>query len=320
MSTQRAATLEELASEWARAGIITEGQRDSLVSAHRGERLGESAVPSRTRALAFEGLGYVGGAIVIAAAVMLTLQYWADLSDVVRLAITGCAWVALLVAGAAVRVTSPTGLARRLRSVLWLAAVAAAAVVASVIGDRLALKDADLGVLVGCSAAAVAAILWWLWSAPLQQAATFVAAAGAGAALIAQQTTSDALFGLGPWAAGGAWALFGSTADGIARRLGLAAGSAMAIFGAMITAETNSGMVLLVVTLVAVAATALALGDLVMLAVGSLGIVLNVPQAADRWFPGSVAAPVALLAAGVLVIVLAVVAARRSGAKHRVGS
>ena len=48
-----------------------------------------------------------------------------------------------------------------------------------------------------------------------------------------------------------------------------------------------------------------------MTGVAAVGVVVNVPAAVSRWFPGSVTVALVLLAAGCLVVVIAVTTARR---------
>ena len=57
-----------------------------------------------------------------------------------------------------------------------------------------------------------------------------------------------------------------------------------------------------------------------LLGVGSVALLVDVPAVTDRWFLDALAAPLSLLAIGVLLVVAAVWATRRglfAGARHR---
>ena len=63
---------------------------------------------------------------------------------------------------------------------------------------------------------------------------------------------------------------------------------------------------LALVTAGALVAVAVALRDLVLMAVGALGLFQAVPGAIAVWFPDTVAAPIVLLAVGLALVLLAV--------------
>jgi hypothetical protein len=83
-----------------------------------------------------------------------------------------------------------------------------------------------------------------------------------------------------------------------------------AIVAATTTFGADAGMVLGLVTAVAVVALALWLHDLPMVVVGSLGLLQMLPQVVSEWFPDSLAAPFVLLGVGVVVLGLSVWTAR----------
>jgi hypothetical protein len=86
------------------------------------------------------------------------------------------------------------------------------------------------------------------------------------------------------------------------RRSVVALSAAAAVIAAMSTTSDDAGLVFAIATAATVVCTAVLFRDLVMLAVGAVGALLVLPQAVDRWFPGSLAAPMALLAVGVLLV------------------
>jgi len=66
-------------------------------------------------------------------------------------------------------------------------------------------------------------------------------------------------------------------------------------------------------TVVALVTAAVLIRDLLLLGVGAVGVLITVPVIFDRYFEGELAAPLALLGAGVLLIGLGVITARRRG-------
>jgi hypothetical protein len=177
----------------------------------------------------------------------------------------------------------------------------------------IGLRGADLGVFVGIGTSAYTAALHRWWRTALQQIVQLAVLGALAAALIAELTDSGSLPGLGPWGVGAAWVALGLFGRARPQRRALVCGATMAVLGAMTTASADTGMILLVLTLAAIVGTAVLVHDPVMLGVGAVGTVINVPQAVARFFPGSIAVPVALMAVGMFVVVLAVASARRSG-------
>lgn len=353
--TGRAVRLSDLVREWTEEGLIgpeqgrailARGERTVLADLPRATGTAPlppqpvapvAAAPAtrapapppggRARSLVLEALGYLGAAIVLAGAIALGARYWSDLGETGRVLVLGAGAVALVVGGALVPVggrrgpeprdAGPAAEARaRLRSALWLAAAVATAATLGVAGDELGLHDADLAVTVGSGTTLLAGALWWRWPTPLQQAVTMVAAALTCSALIARQTSTDSLPGLGVWTVGVVWWLLARGGVVRPRRLGGTAGAVMAIIGAMATSGgggvSDAGTWLVLLTLAGVVALGLVTGDVMLLGVGAVGVVMNVPQAVARWFPGSLAAPLTLLLLGLAVVALAVYAARRT--------
>ena len=309
-STSAPTSLEVLVTGWVRDGVISPAQGRAILAG--GDR--PVSLPSwrgRGHSLVVEALGYLGGAIVVAAVVLISARYWDELGDGGRVAVLAVGSIALVGAGALLPVRRGQASAR-LRAVLWLASTVTVAASLGVLGDAwLDLHAAGLALFVGVGTTAYAGVLWWRWRSGIQQAAAVMAAALAAAALLAQLSATDSLPGLGPWTVGVVWWLLAWGGLTTPPRLGQLGGAAIAIGGAMATAGSDAGTWLVLVTLVAVVWVGLVLRDVWQLGVGALGVVLNVPQAVERWFPGSLAAPLVLLVVGTAVVGFAVYAARR---------
>ena len=292
---------------WVRAGIITPDQAEAIEHELDAEAGARPVGPS----LLVEGLGYLGAAIVVAATLTLTVQFWSDLSSPVRVGVAGAAAVGLLVAARSV--VSAHGAGARVRAVLSAAAVAALGAFVAVLGHESGVPHdpVDLAVLVTTSAAAYGGLLWWLNRTLLQQIATYLALLGVAGALARQLGGPDQLFAVGPWAVGVAWLLLAWGGVVRPRAVTEAMGSAGAVIAALVTMGTTSGEVLAVLTAVALVAVAVLVQNLAVLAIASLGTLVSVTVTVSDWFPGALGAPAALLVVGGSLVAVAVSAARR---------
>jgi hypothetical protein len=86
------------------------------------------------------------------------------------------------------------------------------------------------------------------------------------------------------------------------RRVVVPLGAAAMVIGAMMTMQYDAGIILAILTAAAIVSVAVLFRDLVLLAVGAVGALIVLPPAVSRWFPDNLAAPVALLALGALLV------------------
>lgn len=304
--------LEALVERWLADGLITADQAARIISSSdvvvdpgrpRGRVLGNRPVVA-------EAVGYLGGAVTAAGAGLVGAYYWEDLSTGWRLGILLATTVLLLGAGLATpdRLGAP---ARRIRSVLWLAASATWAGAAGVfVTSVLDVAGPTQPVLVATAATALTTALWTLHRYGLQQVAMMASTAALAATLLAR---SDAVAepGLGVWAVGGAWALLGRLRVMHPPEVPLVLGSATAIGGAMSTGGSDRGLALTLITVAVVVVGGILARDLLVLTVGSLGALANVPVAVSTWFPDSVLAAVGILVVGLGLVGVAVWVVRR---------
>ena len=306
--------LSALISQWLEDGVITSEQAARMTPA-TDLRVGATQdVPPRGSAVSsvvIEALGYLGGVIILAASMLISAQYWDELSTLGRLLLLGGASAVLLAAGAA----APGRLAEvgdRLRAVLWLASVAAGSGFLAVLAvETFDLHGADVAVLIAAGTAAYAVGLWLAHDNVVQQLAMMVALAMTGASVVANLDISDDLPGIGAWSVGLVWALLAWGGQLRPRRVGIALGSVTMIVGAMMTGGSDAGTVLTLVTVSAVVAAAILMRDLLLLGVGTIGVLINLPTAVSRWFPDTMVVPYVLLAVGVALVLVAVRIARR---------
>jgi len=307
----------DIFDEWVAAGLITSEQASAIrrhEAAPRGRRaMALAPSPDSGPSLVVEALGYLGGIVMLVGAGILVAMYWADLSVSVRLILIGATVLALVGAGFAVpdRLGEAAG---RLRSVLWVAGVAATAgflgVFSTEVLDRF---DEHALVIIGPCTAVVAGVLWWLRSTWLQQLALFVplmlAAVGTGMELT---STSSSWGGATMWAVAVVWAVL-SWAGWLEPRLtGVALGALGAVLGAM-TMDADVGIALGLATAAAIATLALWGRSLPWLGVAAVALLWTTPRAADAWFPGRLSAAVTLMVTGGALVGAAVWVARHKG-------
>jgi hypothetical protein len=123
---------------------------------------------------------------------------------------------------------------------------------------------------------------------------------------------SEQLPGLSIWGISVIWILLGWGGLVTPRRAAYVIGGIGALFAASVTATQDWGLVLALATTAALVGVGVLFRDLLLLAVGAVGALLILPGAIDRWFPGALAAPLALLVAGGVLVGAAVHTARSS--------
>jgi hypothetical protein len=303
-------------SAWVSEGIISEEQAERI-RAREGPALGAIVPAARPSMmpLVIEALGYLGGAIVVVATILIADRFWADLSDTTRLVLLGAAALLLLAGGLAVPARLED-IGTRLRSVVWVVSTGAVAGFLGLWGSQFAdLHGSDLALMVTGVTAAYAAALFALRPAPLQQMAMMGLLGGTASAALAKFVGGDSWPGVGFWVVGVAWIVLGQAGFLKPVRLARVAGAVLALIGSMMATSglADPALVFSLVTVAAVVALAVALSDLALLAVGSLGAIQAIISAANEWFPDSLAAAIALLLVGGGLVAAAILIARRRG-------
>jgi len=123
---------------------------------------------------------------------------------------------------------------------------------------------------------------------------------------------SSSPLGLAVWGLGLTWALLSWGEIIKPPRAGLWLGAAVAIVGAMTLGGEWWAAILALVTVIGLVAAAVALRDLPLLGLASFGTLLTLPRVVETFFPGELSAAIALFLVGILLVVTAVLTARRS--------
>jgi hypothetical protein len=306
-------------SEWTAAGLVGDEQAAEIRAHESAATEAEPSHPGTATYVspAVEAVGYVGGALAAAAAMLFMGDFVPNLTPGAQVALAALLTLVLIVGGALVRSTSPPAL--RLRSVLWTVAVPAAAGTGALIAAQLLeLEDAAVGLVAALAALVVAAPLWLVSRAALQNVAFLASAMGTVVALLTSISDDVDVFAVGfaMWAVGTAWALLAWGGILSPSTTGLVAGAVGALIGAQ-TAAVDSyrgwGLALGVATVIAVLIAGVRTNRLGLLIVGGIGALVFAVQVVDEVFGSELAAAVALLLTGSLLVVGAVGAARRRG-------
>lgn len=270
----------------------------------------------RRATLLTEVLAYVGGVILLVGVSLLTARYWPDLDRTTKLILAGTATLALLAGGLSVPVRKPPG--QRMRVVMWAVSTAAAAFFFGLLGHEfLDWPAVDIVTLTGIGSAAYAAVLW-LWSRRLLipqlvfLVTTLVAAGAVGA-----QIEGTYGHGLAVWIAALLWFLLGHSELVPHTRPTRVLAAAASIIGAGLMIPLDAGIAIGLVTVACLLVYAIKTRDLALVLVGALGTLQLLPIAVTEWFPGRLAAPIALLIAGAVLVGSAVALARHSSSRER---
>jgi hypothetical protein len=306
--------LRDQLDRWTAAGIIDAGQAAEMESAERARAGAGSAGPRSRRALpqVVEVLGYLGAAIAISAGFVVVRQFWPRMPSAATLVFTAVAAVSLIVVGAVLRTGGQPPYAR-LRSVLWLMATAAGADFAAILASNV-LHLGDHGVLLTAAAAwaGVAIALWWFGKSALQHVVMFGGLVALLSAGLYQMYPALTVVGYGTaiWAFSVLWGVAAYRAYLTPPTAGLAVASIGVLAGATMTMGNPAGQALALLTVAGLLAIGVAMHKVMFVCFGAAGTLWVIPVTANRYLPGSAAAPMAVTVAGIVLLAISLWLAR----------
>lgn len=272
--------------------------------------------PPRTRrfALVTETLAYLGGVLVLVGAGLIAARYWPDLHETTRLAIAGLAATVLLCAALAAPTDNTA--ARRMRLVIWLLSTAAASLFLGLLGgDVLGWHAIDTTLLIGVGTALYAAALWLLSGRAAALQLALLAATLLSAGAISANLDEPYWPGLAVWFAALEWLLLGHSEIVPSRRPTQVAASIGLLVGVGLMVPQDIGILLGLATVTGLLIYAVQIWDLLLILIGTAGALQILPIAVTQWFPGRLAAPIALLIGDAALVSAAIAIARRSGVR-----
>lgn len=322
----RSAGPPDLFDEARDRGIITPEQADQLrdlaaaTPPHpppldtRDTSADDTATPAKSHigTRVAEALGYVGAALAIVAGVFIAQQFWADLTPWAQTSLLGVIAIALLGAGAAVNgpIGTPTG---RLGSFLWVLAAGATAATFGVYASEVAnVAEVDMALWVTAPATILAAVLWRLRERALQLITVTFGIAGVTMAILAQvDDTIVSWGGLLIWALGIAWMLLAYARVLAPLRAALVLGALGALTGPLFMFDDNWALWLGLAT--AIALIVIGIGKSIT-ALGGMAVValfVYIPRIVFEYVGEGLAAVVAMLFTGIVLVAIAIIVARR---------
>jgi hypothetical protein len=315
-------------ARWVAAGLIDARQAAAIEAAETappavpGPLAAQAAQPaqpvqpaqSRKRKvpLIVEALGYAGGALAVIAGVRAAGLLLPSLSAATEAVLAAAAAAALGITAAAIRPGGEPAF-RRLVGVLWLmSTVCLATAVGLLAGSVWHLGDAGTGMLTSAAAGGYAAVLWWRTRAALQELSTLVGAAGlvSSAIYLAAPGVDRWAPGLGVWLVSllwGAGAVRGYLGPRLAGYIGAGAGL---LTGAQLTMGFAAGHALALLTVAGLLTAGVVLRQVWVLGLGTIGVMMVVPQTAGRYLPQSVGSPLAVFVIGLILLGVALWLAR----------
>jgi uncharacterized membrane protein len=304
--------LEEHLARWVADGVVTPVVADQI--REEESHLVPAGEP-RNASLVTEALAYVGGSLVVVASILLVARVWEDLSDGARLGLVGGGAALLTVVGALLP-AAPGTAGARLRAAVWvLASAAVAFFVGRIAIDVFDLEGADVALLVTSGTAVYAAVLWRVTGMFVQQLVAFAAFAGTAVAALAEVKpdgpNGDGLPGMGILAVAAAWLLLAGRGPLVPERLSRLLGGAGMVAGSMVALSSDWSRPVALVVVAGLVVLALRVDDLALLGIGTFGILIVLPAVMMEWFPNALAAPLALLVCGALLVLVALRTVRR---------
>lgn len=306
--------LRDQLDRWTAAGIIDAGQAARLESAEQA-RAGKGGVSSpghRAMPLVAEVLGYLGAAIAISAGFVAVKQLWPRMPSTAMLWFTAVAAILLIVVGAVLR-TSGQPAYGRLRSVLWLLATVAGTDCAAIVANEvLGLGEHGLLLTSAAAWAGLAISLWWFGKSALQHVVMFGGLVALLAAGLYQMEPALTVTGYGTalWILSALWGVAAYRRYLTPPAAGLVVASGGVLAGATLTMANPAGQALAVLTVAGLLAVGVAAHRVMFVAFGGAGTLWVVPETANRYLPGTVAAPLAAAVAGLVLLAIALWLAR----------
>ncbi|MGH3978533.1 MAG: hypothetical protein ACRDRZ_05965 [Pseudonocardiaceae bacterium] len=305
------AEVERVLARAVAAGVISAEQAAAISDLHGAPAAGPRRGGSGGPVLA-EVLGYLGGAVTLVAALLLGERLWAELAAGTRVGVLALVALATLLAGAGLR--DRAGAASRLGGFLWFVAVVAVAGLVAVAADGLlGWSDRNTVLAAALAGTATAAALWWVRREVLQQVALFVGLVATAAAILDRIDPSLLEFaGATVWLVGLGWlalARFDRVAPVAAAWV---LGSIAAVLGPLAADWGRPGMLVAgVLTAAALVVIGVRSRRWPVVVIGTAGLFLLVPATLGELFGTALLPLWVALVAGIGLLVVGVLLARR---------
>ncbi len=294
---------------WREAGIITDDQASAIAAFER-----KSTDHGRGILLA-EALGYVGAAIAVAAVWILLASRWDSFNFGGRVALVGL--LTAIVAGAGLSLAGSTSAPiRRLVSLLLTSAIGGVTWIVGIVVYDAVSWSSTIGIIVVGVTILVLATFLYLWR---NRALPQVAMLAGALLIVAGCFTGTGLHDAGTWGAltswavGLAWALLGLGGWLRPAAVAVSFGTSTALVSAQVASFGGFRLVMLIVALAtagAVLGRGVVRAEAYLVTIGSIGVLVFLPQLVVHLFGNAIGALVTMLVVGLLLVVVSVRLAR----------
>jgi len=268
---------------------------------------------SRRTWLMIEAVAYVGGILILAGATAAIGQHWHELGRWGHAGVFADATALFLVVGIFARpVRAPS--VQRLADVAWFVSAAGATGAIGFAVHQVHWHGADLTTLAsGAGVAAYSAALWLARRHALQNVAFFagLVVTVIGLILAIHEPARPLALSAALWTLGVTWAVLGWLGYVVPQRVSLVIGVIVAVVGLGPSLGQFGWMyAIALATAAAAMAASVRLRNTPLLIVGAIAMLLDLTAVLIRYFGKSLGVPGALAVTGVLIVGLALVAAR----------
>ncbi|MGH2699460.1 MAG: DUF2157 domain-containing protein [Actinomycetota bacterium] len=301
--------LDRMLERWTGAGLITADQARAIRAAEKRDERASGGIP-----VLAEVLAYVGAVFALSAVVFIGSQVWADLAVGAQLGLIALATAALWAGGWWMR-SGPHPVRQRLGSVLWFLSAGGTGWLADVVATDLWDLDDGYGLIIGLALSLYAGLLYRYRRTSLQQIAL---AGGVGFICggLSDLAGGGDWFGLLLWVAGVGWITLTRVGVLTPRRTGFALGAVGVLGGAQALAfgffesPDGWGLALGLISAAMLLYLSVSFAAVVLLGFGIAGLLIFLVQIIDQYLADSLGGPVALLVAGIALLLVALLAVR----------
>jgi predicted membrane protein DUF2157 len=293
---------------WSQQHLITPQQAGAIWAFEASKRFPPAATTPRTAPVT-EALAYLGASLAAAAVGVVVGQTWSDVPSGVRMAVPAAIAIALWILGWVTRRSTAPAVVRLAHVAWFLSTGAVAWCVAVVAIDGFDATDRWPLLWTGAATSAFAIALYLARPAALQQVVSLVALSLlAGGVLFHSVVAIWSVI----WALGALWILLAWRGWLAGRATAFTVG-AVATLVAAIAVPANAGnhwMWVGIVNAAVLIGVAVALRQTPMLVLAAIGLFQSTVGTIGRYLGGGIGAAIGLLAAGLLVLAVALAIAR----------
>ncbi len=303
------------------AGLLTRATADAVLAQESLAQAAAAPAAHRSHrpvlASAVEGLGYVGGVLVLVGVMLIVAQFWEDLATAARLVLIGGAGAGLLTVGLLLQAEEVPVVWRLRGFLLLLSAGAVAGTAAILMVDVVAAPGPVVALVIGSATGAYGAALWRRHDRPAQHLTTFIGlavAVGAAGSWLGGSAATGALIAV----LGLTWAALGRANRLAPRTVAIVLGTAAALVGPGIIAVAwpQAGPAIGLLLAAMFAATGPTLDEPVLTGCAVAGLLVYLPWAVGAVFGDAVGPPVVMVLSGAVLLIATVALVTRSKRNH----